>query len=188
MIPSFETVILETPASGHHKSNGFEGGFPHSEIFGSKGARASPKLIAACHVFRRLSTPRHSPIALRTLDVHEFMRGRDHAPPCTFVPDDVRSGPVTPSRPEGPSLCGRSLPNDVENSRPRRARSLPGKLVCSRLQLIVGAPGGARRIRTDDILLAKQALYQLSYGPVSRDDGGPGWTRTIDLTLIRRAL
>ena len=27
-------------------------------------------------------------------------------------------------------------------------------------------PGGARRSRTDDILLAKQALYQLSYGPV----------------------
>lgn len=25
--------------------------------------------------------------------------------------------------------------------------------------------GGARRSRTDDILLAKQALYQLSYGP-----------------------
>ena len=28
------------------------------------------------------------------------------------------------------------------------------------------AGGGARRIRTDDILLAKQALYQLSYGPL----------------------
>ena len=28
------------------------------------------------------------------------------------------------------------------------------------------APGGARRSRTDDILLAKQALYQLSYGPI----------------------
>ena len=28
-------------------------------------------------------------------------------------------------------------------------------------------PGGARRSRTDDILLAKQALYQLSYGPIS---------------------
>ena len=26
--------------------------------------------------------------------------------------------------------------------------------------------GGARRSRTDDILLAKQALYQLSYGPI----------------------
>ena len=30
--------------------------------------------------------------------------------------------------------------------------------------------GGARRIRTDDILLAKQALYQLSYGPNLQDD------------------
>ena len=28
------------------------------------------------------------------------------------------------------------------------------------------SPGGARRSRTDDILLAKQALYQLSYGPL----------------------
>ncbi len=28
--------------------------------------------------------------------------------------------------------------------------------------------GGARRSRTDDILLAKQALYQLSYGPISQ--------------------
>ena len=28
-----------------------------------------------------------------------------------------------------------------------------------------GRNGGARRSRTDDILLAKQALYQLSYGP-----------------------
>lgn len=27
--------------------------------------------------------------------------------------------------------------------------------------------GGARRSRTDDILLAKQALYQLSYGPIA---------------------
>ena len=36
-----------------------KGGFPHSEITGSKGARASPALIAACHVLHRLSTPRH---------------------------------------------------------------------------------------------------------------------------------
>ena len=28
--------------------------------------------------------------------------------------------------------------------------------------------GGARRNRTDDLLLAKQALSQLSYGPVSQ--------------------
>ena len=35
-------------------------------------------------------------------------------------------------------------------------------------------PGGARRSRTDDILLAKQALYQLSYGPVPRTVRSPG--------------
>ena len=32
--------------------------------------------------------------------------------------------------------------------------------------------GGARRIRTDDILLAKQALYQLSYGPFAKNSIG----------------
>ena len=39
-------------------------------------------------------------------------------------------------------------------------------------------PGGARRDRTDDLLLAKQALSQLSYGPALRHqrsgNGGPG--------------
>jgi hypothetical protein len=39
--------------------------------------------------------------------------------------------------------------------------------------------GGARRDRTDDLLLAKQALSQLSYGPALRypskgGNGGPG--------------
>ena len=29
--------------------------------------------------------------------------------------------------------------------------------------------GGARRDRTDDLMLAKHALSQLSYGPVSRE-------------------
>src|ERR1700760_3987827 len=86
--------------------------------------------------------------------------------------------------------------------------------------------GGARRDRTDDLMLAKHALSQLSYGPdrcrlrikhprrsLARPDGrraawrekpeatdvaagvrghpnngGPGTTRTSDLTLIRGAL
>ena len=45
-----------------------EGGFPHSEIFGSKLVRSSPKLIAAYHVLHRLSAPRHPPDTLETLD------------------------------------------------------------------------------------------------------------------------
>ena len=80
--------------------------------------------------------------------------------------------------------------------------------------------GGARRDRTDDLMLAKHALSQLSYGPFRHHvvpsgktlngqsrrrqpaskhlkrrsatggeiDGGPGKTRTSDLTLIKRAL
>ena len=46
-----------------------KGGFPHSEISGSKGARASPELIAACHVLLRLPTPRHPSEALMRLIV-----------------------------------------------------------------------------------------------------------------------
>ncbi len=43
-------------------------GFPHSEIVGSKLIRSSPTLIAAYHVLHRLSTPRHPPDALKSLD------------------------------------------------------------------------------------------------------------------------
>jgi hypothetical protein len=44
-------------------------GLPHSDIFGSKPARGSPKLFAACHVLRRLLVPRHPPNALRSLNL-----------------------------------------------------------------------------------------------------------------------
>src|SRR5215212_8860091 len=55
---------------------GVEGGFPHSEILGSKLVRSSPRLIAAYHVLHRLSAPRHPPNALKTLD-----RSHDRCPP-----------------------------------------------------------------------------------------------------------
>ena len=44
---------------------------------------------------------------------------------------------------------------------------------------------GDGEIRTLDPLLARQVLSQLSYTPIF---SGLKWTRTIDLTLIRRAL
>src|SRR3954447_14448276 len=53
-----------------------EGGFPHSEILGSKLVRSSPRLIAAYHVLHRLSAPRHPPNALKTLD-----HSHDRCPP-----------------------------------------------------------------------------------------------------------
>ena len=53
--------------------------------------------------------------------------------------------------------------------------------------------GGAKRDRTVDLLRARQALSQLSYGPIflqvlPNKIGGSGQIRTADLTLIRGAL
>ena len=57
----------------HETVSGFaipviKGGFPHSEIPGSKLIRSSPRLNAAYHVLHRLCMPRHPPNALKTLD------------------------------------------------------------------------------------------------------------------------
>jgi hypothetical protein len=67
----------------------------------------------------------------------------------------------------------------------------------------VARSGGAEEIRTPDLRRAKAALSQLSYGPsgmrtvrghaqrggpVQWMVGGPFWTRTRDLSLIRTAL
>ena len=56
--------------------------------------------------------------------------------------------------------------------------------------------GGASRDRTGDLLVANQALSQLSYGPslircarlAALEPGGSGRSCTSDLTLIRGAL
>jgi len=59
------------------------GGFPHSEIRGSTGARPSPRLIAACHVLHRLSVPRHPPDALIRRLILSHAQGQE-------VPANVR--------------------------------------------------------------------------------------------------
>lgn len=55
--------------------------------------------------------------------------------------------------------------------------------------------GGGRRDRTDDPLLAKQVLSQLSYAPHTetlrffrQTIGGSGWIRTNDPRLIKTVL
>ncbi len=98
-------------------------------------------------------------------------------------------------------FCGRALEPRCRGLRFVRPSPLPRR-----------SRGGARRDRTDDLMLAKHALYRLSYCPVQgngfapwgaapvragrrwprrsarRPTGGPGKTRTSDLTLIKRAL
>ena len=41
---------------------------------------------------------------------------------------------------------------------------------------IIGQDGGAKEDRTPDLLRARQALSQLSYGPVRTRSGGSRWT------------
>jgi hypothetical protein len=62
----------------------------------------------------------------------------------------------------------------LELATPRLSSACSNQLsyrpIIKKLTLPCGCPqkvGGGNRIRTDDILLAKQALYQLSYTPVS---------------------
>jgi hypothetical protein len=188
------------------------------------GARASPVLIAACHVLRRLSTPRHPSEALLRLIVLSKTHANTGALVCLerpahvfcicqtmmsskACPDDPAAGSVKPGR-NGPTLrsrCqtlgparpdgGNSFISTIDRAPPLSPKAsqgvLPRRLAteagpCAARRAKQG--GGARRDRTDDLMLAKHALYQLSYGPglrkaelrkitVRHGDGGPGGDR-----------
>ncbi len=223
-----------------------EGGFPHSEIQGSKPVRGSPRLIAAYHVLHRLSAPRHPPDTLMTLD-HSHHRCPPGARTCASAGRDIdarhhnrdATGPPTgwtqdlcfqtcPRRgavrlpvtalhlarpvsrrkrrcsgigPRGSGRFGKlRLPrgrtlgsdtftlHDVEQHAPAKARAMrrldgpaANSCFCGRaleprcrglrfrstvpLRPTARGDGGARRDRTDDLMLAKHALYRLSYCP-----------------------
>ena len=109
-----------------------QSGFPHSEIPGSKPACGSPRLIAACHVLHRLLAPRHSPYALSSL-----------------------------------TKCSLHLTAFVWSKKlPIAEYSVVKKPISSgdsrRLCLIGKLGGGEYRDRTGDLLVANQALSQLS--------------------------
>ena len=149
------------------------GGFPHSEIHGSTGARPSPRLIAACHVLHRLSTPRHPPNALETLVLSasphatprrtqehtpqpghpdrqaRFQTAKPHATPATHIP------PVTPLDPI-PARRPTRRPNDRDRTRYTRAATAtplhsvqyPGGLSPPEQQIATPRHQGTRPHRT----------------------------------------
>ena len=70
----------------HRMTEVYSAGFPHSEICGSKDICSSPQLIAAYHVFHRLSVPRHPPCALCCLiRFHTLVRTLN-----SFSPSDLK--------------------------------------------------------------------------------------------------
>ena len=70
-------------------NNKCSGGFPHSEICGSKPILGSPQLIAEYHVLHRLLLPRHPPNALLALDLIQRKQGFPRSKAYTR-PDLVR--------------------------------------------------------------------------------------------------
>jgi hypothetical protein len=108
-------------------------GFPHSEIPGSKPACGSPGLIAACHVLHRLLVPRHSPYALSSLTQVSLTH-------CVCV---VKELPIAKY----------SVVKERESCQP---------CGCPLSAKLARNSGGEYRARTGDLLVANQALSQLS--------------------------
>ena len=149
--------------------------FPHSEICGSKLICSSPQLIAACHVLHRLLMPRHSPCALVhltvLLELYEFfvyclpLYGKTSISHCSVFKVHRRN-----------YLCY-SLPNKFESS----------PLWCCSFFIKSHARFACSLVNA---LTTAHCHYQLfmSFLCDVKSLGGPRWTRTTDLTLIRRAL
>ena len=148
-------------------------GFPHSDISGSKCVGNSPELFAAYHVLHRLSVPRHPPNALVVLDSttvcqrRMIFRSSLRLVPCRGRPPQRKRPclpfPATPPR----RRSAESRLQTSSDERCQRTNSAPPALrVLCRAQSARVSDGGGRRDRTDDLLLAKQALSQLSYAPV----------------------
>jgi hypothetical protein len=126
--------------------------------------------------------------------------GPGHAHTCALIClcQTMMSSQVGPGTPG----YGADKPFNSRCLEPTPAWSRAGNSFVSAIAWTLRDDGGARRDRTDDLMLAKHALYQLSYGPlgsvssdprpsargVTQECGGPRQTRTADLTLIRRVL
>ena len=157
---------------------------PHSEISGSKCACHSPKLIAANHVLHRLLMPRHPSCARirltkrnsRSFSVYVVLYPDLQLSKNIFRPE-AESEPAKPVRLKSfqdQSICSAglvgvpgigpgtsSLSGMRSNQLSYTPKSRPAGPTPSR-------DGGGNRTRTGDIVLAKHALYQLSYAPLGR--------------------
>jgi hypothetical protein len=148
-----------------------EGGLPHSEIPGSKLVRSSPRLIAAYHVLRRLSAPRHPPDALQALD-----RSRDRCPPQStavrLALGATRSGRKKTSDQTVSSPIAVCLPNMPHGS---RSRSPCGHIPSSRCK--ISSPSRPRSGITRSSNRSRAANFLLLSEPRSRRLPPHGLTR-----------
>jgi hypothetical protein len=159
------------------------GGFPHSETPGSKPARGSPGLVAACRVLHRLSAPRHPPGALLSLAPPRRPRRRGQAPrPLTMPTNDYDYDHAAWQRHAArPDMSRTRLHTRRARHKGARARRLaaarckrtPPPRRCRRRRRLVG-PG---RLERPTSRLSGARSNRLSYGPgpARTTRGGSGW-------------
>jgi hypothetical protein len=126
-------------------------GFPHSEIFGSKRACRSPKLIAAYHVLHRLLMPRHPLCALSSLTKNLGLHLWRIAIPDTHLYAIVKDQPRSRGR--------NSLFEDGHSNAPMSI--LEDRILNPPAREVVGVPG----IEPGTSSLSGTRSNQLSYTP-----------------------
>ena len=94
---------------------------------------------------------------------------------CNYNPLSILSRLITRRRTE--TLCFFRIVKDRNSDFGQRPN---GNAHAAHFRLIFEQDGGGERDRTDDLLLAKQALSQLSYTPVNREKT----SRTLPVNLV----
>ena len=182
----FQFPGFASPSYEFRRRSPLREGLPHSEIPGSKPARGSPRLIAACHVLLRLLAPRRPPNALLTLELSYPLRGEKNSAPRKGLfplpithPNARASGRRNRQRRKKPSFTMSKIEFGCQRPDVRCQRGGPRPQPKSGVSALCPLIGGGERNRTVDLLLAKQALSQLSYAPDPMPPGpnqrpGPG--------------
>ena len=191
-------------------------GFPHSEISGSTDICSSPKLIAACHVLRRLLMPRHSPCALYSLTLRDILVllfgimqaiNRLLSQNCNCYPHLFRCSTIKIHNFSSTSvetfccLAFITFQYIVQFSRCNSLLRIESLFCFAKLQFLLlerSSSSTERRI----ICRAARAIESFSRFEARSQDpiswvlrsngkigtGGPEWARTTDLTIISRTL
>ena len=134
--------------------------FPHSDICGSQTICVSPQLFAACHVLHRLLIPRHSPYALISLTFYLSI--------LFFWILFIRLFPSL--------IILRVTYISIIAQHNLLCSTFDTCYLCLFISIFV--------------VIIHYIVFNVQFGPMKfyKSHGGPKWNRTIDLTLIRRAL
>ena len=167
------------------------GGFPHSDIHGSKPIPGSPWLNAGYHVLHRLLLPRHPPNALFALDLTRKEQGRWFKWPASLPASKVVYLPMRAAN--APPLLRRSRQSphtvsvlDLEQYHPQGSNPQASPYSGRQMILMFLTLNDVNFIRRSDDQTLRTGLDDRIF--FSRDTGGAYRDRTDDLLNANQAL